>query len=234
MPPLDAPTSPPPIDQRLTHLAVGWLRSHFEPNLKAIADFPFTPQVLCAIACKETGAYWCDWLFTRHLTLSAQDVLARCLGDAGPEDDNATVGAPSGRTRAYFPGNTQEFRNRFGDNFTKMLIDETNKTRALRLRTPVQWLYMGYGLFQFDLQYSVSSSDFGDEAFFREKHWYDINSCLSKAKTELDAKLRAHPNLWDAVEAYNGVGHSEYRKHVQQLHAWIVEAWPEDKPAPRS
>ena len=113
-----------PLNEEQTRRAARWLKSTFEAIILKHAHAPFSPQIICAIACKETGAYWTDW-FERGLNLTSEQVLARCVGDPGPEDDGST--AMSSRQRKYFPFNTIKFRKKFGDNFTDMLIAEGNE-----------------------------------------------------------------------------------------------------------
>ena len=80
---------------------------------------------------------------------------ARCVLDAN--------GDYPGTKRSAFPTNTAAFRKQYGAELD-MLISEANATRKLRGFGPQQWVYEGYGFFQYDLQ-SVKT----DGAFFRER-----------------------------------------------------------------
>ena len=45
-----------------------------------------------------------------------------------------------------------------------------------------------------------------DEAFFRERKWYDFGECLNRVMKELARKYIARKDVWRAVWAYNGSG----------------------------
>jgi len=144
--------------------------------------------------------------------LSAKEILARCVLDAN--------GDYPGTKRSAFPTNTAAFRNQYGDEFADMLISEANETRKLRGFGPQQWVYKGYGLFQYDLQ-SVKT----DEAFFRERKWYDFDECLNRVMKELAGKYKAQKDVWKAVRAYNGsgAGAARYVNNVVQFASYSGE-----------
>ena len=100
-----------------------------------------------------------------------------------------------------------------------MLIAEANKTRAMRGFGPKQWVYAGYGLFQYDIQHIQT-----DEAFFLQKLWYEMDHCLIKVMKELRSEWAAHPNdLFQTIKAYNGSGPraENYANNVLQFLDWI-------------
>jgi len=66
---------------------------------------------------------------------------------------------------------------------------------------PVDWIYKGYGIFQYDLQFVEE-----DEDFFRLRLWHDFNECLKRLMQELSRSWKDHNNLFDAIKAYNGSG----------------------------
>lgn len=205
---------------------MNWFRREFAASIPRRVTPPFHAQVLCAIACKETGGYLCDWFRRPDFNLPTHDILARCVFDRGPEDE--TVKEQSGKARRAYPYNTKRFRADFGPAFTDMLIEEGRQTRLIRKKKPdrVDWIYMGYGIFQFDIQYAQPTSDFADTEFFRQKRWGSFDACLDKVMIVLEAKYKSYPTLWDAVEAYNGRGRTPYRKAVQEMYGWILEEWP--------
>lgn len=82
-----------------------------------------------------------------------------------------------------------------------MLIEEANKTRALRGYSRKDWVYKGYGIFQYDLQFVKTDPD-----FFFEKQWYDFGACLRRLMRELRTTWTRHGNLFEAIRAYNGSG----------------------------
>jgi hypothetical protein len=201
-----------PISKAQARTVAKWMKQNWADKLAAVsANTPFPPHILCAIACQETAYFWVSML----TTLSPDDVLGRCVLDAS--------GEMSSDPRSAFPKNTGEFRGKFGDEFTNMLIDEANKTRALRKYSPKQWVYKGYGLFQYDLQYVLEDQD-----FFQGKQWYGIDACAARVMKELNGKYSHTQDLWKAVRAYNGSGPraEQYMNNVRDFASVTVEEWP--------
>lgn len=196
-----------PLRQSKCMLTAEWLELHYGNDCAAATEgTPFTKELLYAVACQETAIYFYDW--TRDHT--PEEVLGRCVFDASGDVNG---------TRRAFPKNTAAFKERYGQELADMLISEANKTRAMRGFGPRQWVYAGYGIFQYDLQHIVN-----DEAFFREKQWYQMDQCLKKVMQELKMKWAAHPNdLFATVRAYNGSGPraENYANNVFQFLAWI-------------
>lgn len=71
-------------------------------------------------------------------------------------------------------------RQRYGDQFTQMLIDEANETRALRGFGPKDWVYKGYGIYQYDLQHVP-----GNEAFIRVRAFVDTLVLMALGRREI-------------------------------------------------
>lgn len=180
-----------PLSQAASLTCCRWLLEHFGPSLKSAAEGKvYGVKHLCAIACQQTAYKWLKWI-DRY---DVDTILASCLFDAS--------GDYPGTTRSAFPVNTAAFRQRYGDAFTEMLIEEANKARRMQGSTDAQWVYKGYGLFRYDLQNIAE-----DEGFFRDKLWYKFDACLAGCCKELDAKLAAkRDDLWKAIKAYNGSG----------------------------
>lgn len=217
-----------PIGETSARRVTRWLMGHFGPQLTAaVAHLPFTPAHLCAIVCQETAYFWLPLLkrleaegtYANDPAALVDLILARCVLDAG--GDHPSV------PRSAFPVNTAAFRAAYGSEFTAMLIAEANATRALRGFQPHHWVYKGYGIFQYDLQYVKK-----DEAFFRDRRWRDFDACLAKCVGELESKLAAqHGDLWEAIRAYNGRGPraERYRENVRTFTAWAqaeIDALP--------
>jgi hypothetical protein len=112
------------------------------------------------------------------------------------------------------------FHQRYGDAFTQDLIGEANQTRALRGLPAASWVYKGYGIFQYDLQYVGA-----DTAFFQQKQWGEFQACLDRALSELKTKYAHYKDLRTTVRAYNGSGPSAeaYADDVMTLLAWCSE-----------
>jgi hypothetical protein len=181
-----------------------WLDAHYGARIaQSIAGTAYPPELVYAIACKETG----PMLVPMIEAMPPEDVPRYCVFDASGD-------APDTR-RTAFPANTAVFREAYGDEITKMLIAEANASRLLRGLPWIDWVYKGYGIFQYDLQHIKS-----DEAFFTDRQWYDFDPCIERLVMELDDKMRAHANnLTQAIVAYNGSGAraEQYGRHVMQF-----------------
>ena len=198
-----------PMTQDQSHQFVQWIKTNYGQQIgDVLADSPFTLDVACAIACQETGIYLRP--FTQKMP--ADDALARCVFDASGDAD--------GTSRGAFPQKTAVFRAAYGDEFTNMLIDEANKTRALRGLGAAKWVYKGYGVFQYDLQ-AVKT----DEAFFREKQWGRFDECLKRLLAVLMRKYAATHDVLQSIRAYNGSGQraDNYLANVRQFMVFSAE-----------
>lgn len=188
-----------PISKSQAVAACGWLKGCWGDEIRAAVFGPFTVDHICGIVCQETAYFWLP-LINR---LSPTEILGRCVLDAS--------GDFPGTGRSAFPRNTGAFREKYGDAFTSMLIEEANKSRALRGYGPKQWVYKGYGIFQYDLQFVVD-----DTAFFKLKQWYDFRRSLDRCLMELRRTFAAQGNVPEAIRAYNGAGPRarQYRDNV--------------------
>jgi len=207
------PKSPPidlPLNQMQCLQMAEWMDSNFGDKCEAaVADTPFTKHLLYAIVCKETAIYVHRWI-NDH---SPAEILGRCVFDASGDVNG---------TRSAFPKNTAEFTSRYGQALANELIEEANKTRAMRGWGPKQWVYAGYGIFQYDLQHILT-----DEIFFTQKLWYNIDDCIHRVIKELNEKWQNNVNdLFHTIKAYNGSGLNaeNYANSVLQFLAWINNA----------
>jgi len=178
-----------------------WLMGNFADDIAmVVAGKPYGAEILCAIACKETGFIW----ISRSDDMPAEALLPLLIGDAS--------GDVPGHGRKAFPRNTAAFRVAYGDLFADKLIAETNKARALRGLSASKIIYKGYGIFQYDLQHVQT-----DREFFEQRMWHRIGPCLERATRELDRTFRAAGgDTRDAVRRYNGTGTAAqtYATHV--------------------
>lgn len=196
-------TSKLPISSAQTVRVAQWMIANFDTQLRAsIAGTPLKRKHLCGIVCQETAYVWLGW--TKKYDVST--ILARCVFDASGD----AAAAP----RSAFPKNTAAFRAKYGDPFSQMLIDEANATRRMRGYPPKEWVYKGYGLFQYDLQKVTT-----DETFFSKKQWYSFDTCLGRAIQELIQKFNDTRDIWKAIERYNGSGPKavQYRENVREF-----------------
>ncbi|HEV2840304.1 MAG TPA: hypothetical protein VGW39_03180 [Chthoniobacterales bacterium] len=203
-----------PISLGSARKATNWLMTNFGGSIRSATDgTPFNSALLCGIACQETAYFWLPLLTKAGSTITPDEVVARCVLDASGDAPNAP--------RSAFPKNTAAFRAKYDRAFCDMLVDEANATRALRGFSPKEWIYKGYGIFQYDLQFVVE-----DEDYFRFKQWHDFELCLKRVMKELKTIFaRNGGNLWEAVRAYNGGGQSarDYRDNVKQFAAAAQE-----------
>jgi len=201
-----------PITRPVAIRASTWLKRTFGQEMNtASAGTPFSVDLMCGIACKETAVHWVNWIADR----TPDEILSLCVFDAS--------GDYPGTRRSAFPRNTAAFRARYDADFTAMLIEEANRARRVRDLRDAQWVYKGYGIFQYDLQHITN-----DEGFFREKQWYRFPPCLDRLMRELQTKWAIHHDLWKTVKAYNGSGSAatEYANDVIQLTSYAAEARP--------
>jgi hypothetical protein len=99
-------------------------------------------------------------------------------------------------------------------------IAEMDGRYSLRGYSPKEWVYKGYGIYQYDLQAVVD-----DEDFFRDKKWYDFAECLDRVLRELKEKYETYPDVWKAIPAYNGSGDAAtaYANNVIQFATYCGE-----------
>lgn len=175
-----------PISLPSAREATRWIMTHFGGSIRtATAGTPFSPALLCAIICQETAYAWLGPVSKAGSSLTPDQVLARCVLDGS--------GDAPGSSRNAFPKNTAAFYARYDKAFGDMLVVESNKGRALRGYGPKNWIYKGYGIFQYDLQFVGE-----DEDYFRFKQWYDFEVCLNRVLKELTGiYARNGGNLWE-------------------------------------
>ncbi len=138
-----------PITKDEAQKAAQWMKSNFKDSMnKAVAGTPFTIDHICGIGCQETAFLWLSWIDK----LTPDEVLGRCVGDASGDFPNTQ--------RNAFPKNTAAFIARYDKTFAQMLIDEANKTRKLRGMSARDWVYKGYGIYQYDLQNVIDDENF--------------------------------------------------------------------------
>ncbi|MNF28758.1 hypothetical protein D3C84_94470 [compost metagenome] len=180
-----------PISETSAKTCTRWLLKHFGDDMRAaVKGKLYQLEHLCAIVCQETAYKWLKWIDVTK----PQTIIERCVFDAS--------GDSSQSPRSAFPKNTKAFRDVYGDSLTNMLINEANLTRKMQNMSDKQWVYKGYGIFQYDLQHIRTDPD-----FFVKKQWYSFSTCLHKVCSELDGKLASSNNdLWIAIRKYNGSG----------------------------
>lgn len=181
---------PLPISKAQAIKAITWLKTNYGKTLTdAVKGTPFTIDTLCGIACQETANVWVFWIDRK----TPDEILQLCVFDASGDFPDTQ--------RMAFPRNTAAFRSKYGDAFTNMLIAEANVSRKVRSYPQKDWVYKGYGLFQYDLQHVVE-----DQPFFEQKQWYSMDKCLQKVMLELNRKWAVQQDMFKTIKAYNGSG----------------------------
>lgn len=156
-----------------------WFKRQFQARIvPALAGTPLTVDMICAIACQETGAIWS---LLRRKGLGTAKVLALCVGD--------TLDADKGRrafpqTRAELlarPGGAQMFAIAH-----QALVDMAEHVPgfAAVARRPHKFCH-GFGIFQRDLQFFLSDPD-----YFLQRRYEDFDAALAMALEELRRGLR--------------------------------------------
>ena len=207
-----------PISESAARRATRFLMENFGPELAAAGEGTvFGPEVLSGIVCQETAYFWLpiwDKLKDRpEFQETPEDlvdlVVARCVLDAS--------GDYPGTSRRAYPQNGSVFRRDYGTEFASMLIGEANETRALRGYSARNYLYKGYGIFQYDLQFVKV-----DESFFRDREWYDFTNCLNHCMGELKDIYARTRDKWETIRKYNGRGDRarRYRDNVKIFSRW--------------
>ncbi|BDC46010.1 peptidoglycan-binding domain-containing protein [Paraburkholderia terrae] len=184
-----------------------WLTANFGPAIQtAIEGTRVDAALVSAIVCKETANVWLGWISK----MSPGQILARCVFDGS--------GDVPGTSRSAFPQNTAAFRARYGDALTDMLIAEANATRRLRGYNDKQWVYKGYGPFQYDLQHIDKTPD-----FFKNRQWGSMTACLDRFMSVMTDKLNQAQALHEAVRMYNGSGTraQTYADQVMEMRGWF-------------
>ena len=177
-------------------IAISWMKTNFrEKILNHTYNTPYSIDLVCAIACKETAIKWLLWIDK----YTPETILERCVFDAS--------GDFPGTSRNAFPKNKEAFLKKYGPELTSMLIAEANKTRAMpqsgypRGYSPANYLYKGYGIFQYDLQNILA-----DDAFFKEKYWSSFDHCMNRLILILNDKANYTSTLRALIKSYNGSG----------------------------
>lgn len=182
---------PLPLSKSQAISAVTWIKTNFKDQLEeAVKDTPYSIDTLCGIACQETACVWLSWINNK----TPDEILKLCVFDASGDFPDTNRGA--------FPKNTSAFRAVYGDALTEEFITEANNSRHARGYGNKEWVYKGYGIFQYDLQ-NIKT----DEDFFVKKEWYSMAACLDKVMSLLKTKAAANGNdMFKTIKAYNGRG----------------------------
>lgn len=158
--------------------AMGWFKEQFRGKIEsAIAQTPFTLDLLTAIAVQETYYIWGKL----YPTLPLAEVLKVCVGD--------TLDAPN---RSAFPKNKNDLlKEERGEEMFKIAREALVAVGAHikfykdRADADPNKFCRGFGIFQLDLQFFKDDPD-----YFLQKKWYSFDECLKKVVPELKNALK--------------------------------------------
>ncbi|MBC8064059.1 MAG: SH3 domain-containing protein, partial [Chlorobia bacterium] len=165
--------------------AIRWFKTTFHDQLtEAVADTPFTVDLLAAIAQQETGYIW-STLVDKKLPLA--QVLKLCVGDSidAKYKDGKNFG------RSAFPKDKAELLARpKGDEMFRIarqcLVDMAAHIGGYQsaVNNAVKFCH-GFGIFQYDLQFFKTNP-----AYFLQRKWESMPDCLGMAIRELKEAMK--------------------------------------------
>jgi hypothetical protein len=194
---------------------IRWFKTEFYTELQgATKDTPFSLDLLCAIAMQETGYIW----GRLYNAMTVDQVLELCVGDTLDEEQG----------RCAFPLDKADLLNHANgkaifDIARAALISISDHIPEYRsdARDPQAFCH-GFGIFQYDLQFSLDNS-----SFFLQKKWCSFNACLSILMEELASALDlAYPRgktiLTDEEMVYVAIAYNkgdiDFAKRFKQGH----------------
>ena len=109
-----------PISLNSARKAANWLMTHFGGSIRAASGgTPFDPALICGIACQETAYFWLPLITKAGSTITADEVIARCVLDAS--------GDAAGASRSAFPRNTAAFYAKYDRALGDMLVSKRTR-----------------------------------------------------------------------------------------------------------
>ncbi|MBM4288183.1 MAG: hypothetical protein FJ135_08555 [Deltaproteobacteria bacterium] len=164
-----------------TREGITWFKGQFYPKLnKAVADTPFSVDLLVAIACQETGYIW---QVLRQKNLKLDRILELCVGDTLDADKGRRAFPQTKADLMSWPRGPEMF-----DIARQALVDMAKYISGYQgaASNPNKFCH-GFGIFQYDLQHFKTDPD-----FFLQKRYADFDASLAKCLEELhSAKKRA-------------------------------------------
>ncbi len=160
--------------------AISWFKTSFDKEAGAeLAGTPFTFDMITSVAYQETGYLWSP-LIGR---LDAPELLKVCVGDtidaprrsAFPKTKGDLLRAPKGSEMFQIARDALEAIGQYDKSYRRVAAD------------PNKFCH-GFGIFQYDLQFYLTNSQ-----FFLERKWYEFGACLAIFLGELgEAMKRAY------------------------------------------
>lgn len=170
---------------------IAWFKANFAAPIRAaVAGSVFDIDMLCAIACQETGSLWAPM---RRAGMGPTKVAALCCGDTLDADKGRSAFPRTKADLLAVPNGPQMFDIgraallAMADHVPGYEFARTNKAKFCH----------GYGVFQYDLQFFLK-----DPAYFLERKYEIFENSLAHALKELTSglkklKLHERPSITD-------------------------------------
>lgn len=158
---------------------IQWFKSQFQARIEpALAGTPLSADMLVAIACQETGDVWPQ---LRRKGLSAERILALCVGDTLDADKGRSAFPKTKDDLLARPGGAEMFKIAH-----QSLVDMAQQIPAYAgvAARPNKFCH-GYGLFQRDLQFFLQDPD-----YFLQRRYENFEDTLGQCIDELKKALR--------------------------------------------
>jgi hypothetical protein len=158
-----------------------WFKENFHAEVEtAIANTPFTLDLIVALACQETGDVW---PILRKKPLTVDQILALCVGDT------IDFNPANGKGRKAFPRNKAALLAvpRGDEMFAiarQALLDVAQQIPGFPVSNSNKFCH-GYGMFQLDLQFFKEDPD-----YFLEMRYEKFGETLGKSIGELTDKAK--------------------------------------------
>jgi hypothetical protein len=159
-----------------------WFKENFHAEVEqAIAETPFTLDLMVALACQETGHIWS--VLRRRPNLTLERILALCVGDT------IDFNPATGKGRKAFPRNKAALLavprgDAMFDIARKALVDMAQFIPGFPVSNSNKFC-RGYGMFQLDLQFFKEDPD-----YFLEKRYEKFSETLARCIGELTSKAK--------------------------------------------
>jgi hypothetical protein len=154
-----------------------WFKQTFHRDIEsAVADTPFSLDMVTAIAAQETGHIW----GTLWDKLSLDDLLAICVGDT-LDADKGRAAFPKTKTDLVAAPRGEEMFQLAHEALVKMAKHVPGFASVAK---QAHKFCHGYGIFQYDLQFFKK-----DPTYFLEQRWRAFDASLAKCIEELRAAM---------------------------------------------
>ncbi len=180
---------------------IRWFKETFHGQIDAaIADTPFSLDLLAALAAQETGHIW----GALRDKLGLAELLEICVGDT-LDVDKGRVAFPKTRADLVAAPRGEEMFAIAHEALVGMAAHVS--AFAGVAKRPSKFCH-GYGIFQYDLQFFAT-----DPKYFLERRWRSFDASLGKCLDELRAAMRrvgiaGQPTLSDIERVHVAIAYN--------------------------